>query len=666
MPLEAPTLDDRRFDDIVAEAFQLIPRFAPEWTDRNDSDPGVALTKLFAWMSELTLFRLNQVPELNYIRFLQMVGIDRIPASAAQAIVTFAASRTDVSEIFVPQGTQLAAPPDDNGQIIFETTEAVSVLGTALAALQVWDGFSYSIATSAAAADGQSFHAFGPRAREGAALMLGFAGPASMTAGPISLYVRMAERRGAPPPVSRADPAAEASLPPPARLVWEYWDLANWQPMTVLRDETSAMTRSGHVRLRGPGNTARLAIRGDVATPLYWLRCRVETTAWEATPRVDAIIPSSVPAIQATTQRDEVVGRSDGTPGQGFTLALAPVLPLPSADTLMASDGRAVTLHAVHLEVDEGSGFEPWQEVEDFHASGKDDPHFTLNRATATIRFGDGVKGRIPAVFMPAGGRGNIVARRYLSGGGLRGNLPAGAIATIQGFLPGIASVTNPFAATGGAQEETVGAAKKRAAAHISANGRAVTATDFETNALEAGVRRAKALALTHPRYPGVSIPGSVTVIVVPDGDEPNPMPSDHTLASVALQLDQTRLITTEVHVVAPTYNEVSIEADIVVKRTAAPELVRADLEARLNRFLHPLTGGSEGLGWPFGGDIYYSDIYRLVIETRDVVRLRDGQLGLRVNGELAPFCRDVTICPGELVFARTHRLAFYPDGSVP
>ncbi|MDJ0628977.1 MAG: putative baseplate assembly protein [Rhodobacter sp.] len=663
MPLEAPNLDDRRYEDIVAEILRLKPRFLPEWTDNNDSDPGIALAKLFAWMTDLTLYRLNRVPDRVYIKMLQMVGIERIQASPAGAIVQFTSSRDDISETLVPAGTQIAAGSDDEGPIVFETAEAVAVLGTPLQAIQVWDGFSHSQATVAAAAEGQSFSPFGPRARESAALMLGFAGPAEMTSGAIHLYVRLPQTDDAPKRESRGDPAEVYDLAPPAELVWEYFDASHWQPLTLLRDETAAFTRDGHIVLRGPGGAAKRATSGDVAEALYWLRCRIVSASWERAPVLDAVLVNCVRAHQNITLRGEVLGRSLGVPNQTFTLARTPVLPREVPETVVAADGRVVTLRSVRLEVDEGAGPVPWQEVDDFHVSGPEDRHFTLNRATGLVSFGNGEQGMVPPVFAPAAGVGNIVAREYASGGGLRGNLPAGSITTIQSFLPGVQAVTNPFPATGGANEESVAAAKARAAAEIAANGRAVTAIDFETLALQAGVRRAKAMALTHPRYPGVDIPGSVTVIVVPDGDAPNPMPSAYTIAKVANHLDGLRLISTELHVVAPTYNEVSIEADVVIGRTANPEAVRTDLETRLNTFLNPLTGGPDGLGWPFGGNIFYSDIYRIVIETRDVLRLQDGQLAIRVNGELAPFCRDIEICPGELVFAREHQLTLFPEG---
>ena len=84
MPLTPPNLDSRRFDDLVAEARQRIPRYTPEWTNFNDSDPGMTLVKLHAWMTETILFSLNQVPDLNYIAFLNLIGLAPEPARPAR------------------------------------------------------------------------------------------------------------------------------------------------------------------------------------------------------------------------------------------------------------------------------------------------------------------------------------------------------------------------------------------------------------------------------------------------------------------------------------------------------------------------------------------------------------------------------------------------------
>src|ERR1700722_197832 len=138
MPLAAllPVIDNRTFDDLIAEARTRIPRYTPEWTDFNPGDAGFALVELFAWMTELLTYRLNQVPDLNYIKFLQLIGIELEAAQPAVANLTFSLSRPDLSYAIVPQGTQVAATSASGGQpIIFELDTSLVVIGPAITAL---------------------------------------------------------------------------------------------------------------------------------------------------------------------------------------------------------------------------------------------------------------------------------------------------------------------------------------------------------------------------------------------------------------------------------------------------------------------------------------------------------------------------------------------------
>ena len=89
MPLLDIQLDDRRFEELVQEAKRRIPRYTPEWTDLNDSDPGITLVQLFAWLTEMILYRLNKVPEKNFIKFLELVGMELNPPTPARAELTF-------------------------------------------------------------------------------------------------------------------------------------------------------------------------------------------------------------------------------------------------------------------------------------------------------------------------------------------------------------------------------------------------------------------------------------------------------------------------------------------------------------------------------------------------------------------------------------------------
>jgi predicted phage baseplate assembly protein len=105
MPLPVPNLDDRTFQDIVDQAKTLIPHYCPTWTDHNVSDPGVALIELFAWMTDLMLYRINQVPDTVYVKLLDMIGVRLQPPRAAQAPVTFLLSAPQPNPIVIARGT---------------------------------------------------------------------------------------------------------------------------------------------------------------------------------------------------------------------------------------------------------------------------------------------------------------------------------------------------------------------------------------------------------------------------------------------------------------------------------------------------------------------------------------------------------------------------------
>ena len=64
-------------------------RYCPEWTEYNVSDPGITLIELFAWMTEQIVYRLNRVPDKNYVKFMELLGFQLMPASSAHAQLTF-------------------------------------------------------------------------------------------------------------------------------------------------------------------------------------------------------------------------------------------------------------------------------------------------------------------------------------------------------------------------------------------------------------------------------------------------------------------------------------------------------------------------------------------------------------------------------------------------
>jgi predicted phage baseplate assembly protein len=296
--------------------------------------------------------------------------------------------------------------------------------------------------------------------------------------------------------------------------------------------------------------------------------------------------------------------------------------------------------------------------VEDFFASEPRDDHFVLDRTRGVVLAGDGVNGNIPVAYV-LNPDANVIAREYRVGGGRRGNVAAGLIQTLVTRIDGIdePGLGNLRPAAGGRDEESLEAARKRAPRFIRSRERAVTAEDYEYFALQAGnVSRAKALPLFHPQFPDVSVPGAVSVIVVPDSDDPAPEPSEGLLRTVCACLETRRTLTAELFVLKPTYQQVGLTLDLVVTDEADLTEVAERVERSLLDYLHPLRGGEDGQGWPFGGTIYYSKVYQRVLGDRGVGSITS--LIVTVDGEDQPPCLDVPLAPHALAFSVAHRVS--------
>jgi predicted phage baseplate assembly protein len=219
-----------------------------------------------------------------------------------------------------------------------------------------------------------------------------------------------------------------------------------------------------------------------------------------------------------------------------------------------------------------------------------------------------------------------------------------------------VAGVSNPLAATGGADEEDIEVAMERAPRILKARDRAVTSGDFELLAMETGsIARAKALPLFHPDFPGIDVPGVVTVVVVPEiiGSReaqllvPATRPVESLLRTICNYLDARRLLTTELYVVGPVYVPVSLRLEAVVTPGADAAEASNALTQAMRRFFHPLFGGVDGKGWPFGGTIRYADLYRAAL-VKGIQRLSYVEI-IRDN---QPFgqCMDVPIEANALI----------------
>ena len=666
MPLEAklPSIDDRRYDDIVAELRARIARYTPEWTperdslwsDLNDSDPGITLAQLFAWLSDMLLYRMGRVPELNYIKFLQLIGIELTSAQPAAAEITFAVDDTwPQASVLVPRRVQVAAAAEEGPPLVFETERPLTAVACGLQSVQSYYAGTYRDATNANEQATVGFLPFGETPRDDAALVLGFGFPAGhpneqdFPALSLDLAFWVAD----PPNVPRmihCEPLGTKTFAS-AKLVWEGFDGTSWQRCDAFNDETLALMRSGHlvVRIAANLNLERAfvgtyvkidPVTGEERPPLFWLRARLTRTQYARAPRLLAVRTNTAPALQVQTVEREILGGSTGARNQRFQLENAPVLK-----------------GSVRIQIDDGTGAREWTIVDDLFGSGPKDEHLAVNWATGEVSAGDGLNGTIPVANV-ADPDANVIALEYRFGGGAAGNVAGNTIQDVLTPVDGLdaGKTTNLYAAYGGRDEETLEEAKKRARRQLRARDRAVTVEDFEQLATEAGnVKRAKALPLEHPQFPGVAVPGAVTVIVVPDSTSDMPVPSEGLLRTVCAYLDARRLLTTELFVVAPRYVDVEIDAQIVVSDDVDPGVAKDAVAKALGDYLHPLRGGDDGAGWLFGGTIRYSKLVQRVFTVAGVDSVED--LMVTLEHEPKPECTDVPI-DGIAPYALPHLVA--------
>lgn len=515
-----------------------------------------------------------------------------------------------------------------------------------------YNDFLYSDYTALAGQGeaGKPFQPFMPIAEESPTLYLGFKlqnydgpnppGPQPFPNERIQLYFDLAESEG-PGRRMKAGPGQTSrqlnQLHAEQVINWEYWNGKDWQSL-ITRDQTYGFTQSGFIEFVGPTDHRHHKRFG---VPLYWLRARLEFGGYDEPPMLRNVLLNAAYATNVTTYAEEILGSSKATPNQSFKFVRGPVL--PGQEVWVRERERPVGPDLLELEREFGERFVEdladggvlvrWREVDSLYESKSNSRHYVKDIVTSEIKFGDGIHGLMP----PKGDR-NVVCKRYQVGDGEKGNVPPDAVTVLLQGVPYIDSVRNVFAAAGGCDLETIEEAKRRGPHSLKAKGRAVTAEDFEWLAIEASNSVARVCALpTHERE------GEITVVIVPKVAETHPdfldkpIPSTELLRKVRNHLADRKLISTVLNVQRPTFRELGVVVEMVVLQAAGSDRVKREIERRIRMFLHPLKGGKDGKGWPFGRPVYRVDLYHVIedvpgVDFVDRVRLIDETSKLEVD----------------------------------
>jgi len=641
--LPAPNLDDRRFQDLVDDAKRLVQQRCPAWTDHNVSDPGVTLIETVASMVDQLLYRLNRVPERHYLRFLDLIGVRLLPPTSAEAEVTFWLSAPQPATVTVPTGTLVATPRTEREEAVTFTVVAdAPIPPCALARVSTaTDGASGPDRTADLEAR-RPFECFEAEPRPGNVLLVGLDRAVPRCAVVLRLGCSI-EGHGVDP-----------RRPP---VVWEAWDGDAWQACELEHDGTGGFNQPGDVILHVPGSHAEALMAGERGG---WLRCRVVEAEpgqppYRTSPRIERLeahtIGATTDARHAVLTTEEVLGTSTGLAGQRFALRRRPV----------ARGGDPLV-----LQVAGEGGWQDWSRVDDFGASGPGDRHFVLDEVAGEVVLGPMTRepdGRVRhhGAVPPPG----AVLRldRYLSGGGRRGNVARGTLTQLKSSIPYVARVENRRAAVRGVDAEDVEGAKVRGPLALRAGNRAVTAEDYEHLAVAAAPDIARVRCL--PAGDGTD-PGAVRIAVVPtvtvrprdlNFDELVPPPS--LLQAVAEHLDERRVIGARLIVEPPYFQGVTVVARLRARGRVSRVQLSEDALDALYAHLHPVVGGPDGTGWPFGRAVHAGDVYAVLQRVPGLDLVEDVRLfpADPVSGRRGEASSRIDLPPHALPFSYRHQV---------
>jgi hypothetical protein len=572
MPLPLPNLDDRRWADLVEEGRALIPRYSRQWTDHNISDPGVTLIELFAWMTESSVYALNRITTAHRHRFLSLLGFAPEPPRPAHTMLALSPA-PGTAAFQLPAGVEFVAQTPAGATFPFRTQRNITVSEVRIAAVQVDEGAGPQNRT-VEWRNGLPVRAFGGDPRSGMAIYFGFDVIAPKT--PVTIALRwdrpganttaraaqsMQERSrlideavarsracrrpipdipcpGVAPP---AEPARTLPRHHSARVVWEAFT-GTWTPLTAVAppatpnegevaDDTRSLTLDGLVDINLPSPVVKQT-QGAVATPLFYVRCRLVGGAYDAPPTLLDAFANAVPAEQRVpvSQRFTIpagVTPTGPAPVPGTTTRIRMTTEAASLITALAFDptaaglpdvmvlgyeklagtaghltavlalaghgngrpdqafvlpGRAVVVDetlAVHSH--DGTAWQRWEIRPTFSGSRRSDFHGTVEPTRAVLTVGNGERGRVlpdgHGVFVTmhatAGGAASVA-----SGAALQMRTSAVNALLLEGFpvpvnvLAAMTRVVWPAAA--GTDQETVSHAAGRAAETLHAHERLV------------------------------------------------------------------------------------------------------------------------------------------------------------------------------------------------
>lgn len=682
--LPKSNLDDRTFDELVQECILRIPRYCPEWTNYNPGDPGITLVEMFAWLTDQMLSRFNQVPRRYYVAFLEMLGIRLQPPVTAKVDLTFYLTKAQTEPKRILAGTEVGTIRTETEEAVVFTTDKDLVIGL--------PKISHLLTATDTQTKPSDFRDFTPEqeaqwqamgdidlfetCNQGNCFYLVLNAP-QVESNQLSIINLEASNSSTPNSIEgnviavtfRGKVAGTAGIKPEdPPITWQAWDGENW--INILQDRKEddktrgfSFQESMQAEPNPSQQGADIILHLPQEFPVtefgnyrgQWIRC-VYNTKLEASqypyrrsPQISSVavrsLGGTICARECVTIQDELLGVSNGKPGQTFQLQKFPVLEREAGECIL------VTIP--------GEDPSSWEEVRDFGDSNSHNEHYLIDSRTGSVQFGPlvrepnqllermqersriqpwGKKTQAPDVAIadlegdnflecqygkvpPVGAE--IRMTSYRVGGGSRGNIKANELTVMKVAVPYIKTVTNHKAAKGGKEGESLDQAVIRVPQILRTSKTAITPEDFENIA--------KRYSSVHSAYcPPCEISGEMRLLVVPspqvnlEDEFPQAInPKKLTLdkfgdkAKLVRELDNHKSLGIKVELKEPEYVGVKVCTEIFLaekyQNIGIRSTVKNKILEQLYYFLNPITGGLDKSGWQMGVSVKVPDVIAFV-----------------------------------------------------
>lgn len=685
--IKLPNLDDQNYAEIVEAAKRRIPVIFPEWTDFNEHDPGITMIELFAWLKEMQQYYLNRISDKGYENMLRLLGTEVYSSAPAEASVCF--SEGGVPERVLRGCTAKAADgtiftvreeflrsPFRRGSVYIENSDGfVDITGIAtdgdtttffpfgnalnnndgcrlyinledIDRTRFFDGITlhFSVADKCAvkrnppdsngcaprdivweySADG----GFAPcEVISDSTYSLSYSGVLTLRTGKdikpcrpeglpegIWLRARLTYCGCEDMPQLRLIYTDEIKLSQ-RRVDVAYMDFVLGEDIVV--NDMLALEGMCFVLLRDAHGWQYIQ---DVPMEKTALGVRVKPEGYANLAAADGSPDVRVIYCREDFGRTKMFMSSDGLPCQTFDFD-------PDGQ-LLSSDIRIMVCDR------EDSRYPRWREysyIESMELAGPYDRCFTYDRERRRLIFGDNENAEAP----PRGNE-NIMIISCSATKGAQGNMPPKSLTSIEA-LGSSYTIVQYDSCHGGRDRESFRHAMDRMKLSLGECTRAVTAEDYRMLALKTpGLRVADAKAVSGNAADyfgelgsGGSTVNSVSLVVLPYSSSTLPMPDSRFLAAVQEHIENYRLITTKVDVVAPIYIKIDISADIICG-TREVQQAKRHSEAAIRSLLS--VYGKDGRT-RFGEPVGESDIITAICSVDGILSVKRLNISTEMHG---------------------------------